>query len=439
MLPGTGPAIEAASQAAGEGADALVVGSPYYFGVDAAAQERHIGQVLAAAPLPALLYNIPQCTHHVLPPATVRALARASRGCSASRTRPGDFEAFRTLLAIKQERPQFRVLQGHESLAAASLLQGADGMVPGLANVVPALFVELQAAVDRGDGAGGARAPAAHRGAGRAVPAGALARRAQGRVRDARDRQRPPRAAALARDPGRPCRGEGAARGGGRRGARPGHPGPVKLQAVIFDMDGVLVDSEPFGFEALRRVMARHGLPYGEEENAEFLGRTTLDSCRILRARHGLPESEETLADRVRRGDARSDRPRADPDGGRAGGAARGARGGLPDGAGLLGRAAGDRRQPRRALAPAALRGGRLRHPGAARQARARRLPGRRRAARACPPRRASSSRTRATASSRPRPRACAARSFPARRPSTRSSARPTTGWPRSPELLALL
>jgi HAD superfamily hydrolase (TIGR01509 family) len=71
----------------------------------------------------------------------------------------------------------------------------------------------------------------------------------------------------------------------------------VTLQAVIFDMDGVLVDSEPFGFEALRQVMARYGLPYGEEENAEFLGRTTLDSCRILRARHRLPESEETLAD----------------------------------------------------------------------------------------------------------------------------------------------
>jgi HAD superfamily hydrolase (TIGR01509 family) len=71
----------------------------------------------------------------------------------------------------------------------------------------------------------------------------------------------------------------------------------VKLEAVVFDMDGVLVDSEPFGFEALRRVMARHGLPYGEEENAEFLGRTTLDSCRILKARHRLPEPEEILAD----------------------------------------------------------------------------------------------------------------------------------------------
>ena len=51
----------------------------------------------------------------------------------------------------------------------------------------------------------------------------------------------------------------------------------MKVEAVIFDMDGVLVDSEPFGFEALRRVMARYGLGYSEEENAEFLGRTTLD------------------------------------------------------------------------------------------------------------------------------------------------------------------
>ena len=70
----------------------------------------------------------------------------------------------------------------------------------------------------------------------------------------------------------------------------------MEIQAVIFDMDGVLVDSEPFGFEALRRVMARYALGYSEEENAEFLGRTTLESCRILKARHALPDTEEALA-----------------------------------------------------------------------------------------------------------------------------------------------
>ena len=71
----------------------------------------------------------------------------------------------------------------------------------------------------------------------------------------------------------------------------------MKPAAVIFDMDGVLVDSEPFGYEALRRMRARYGLGYSEDENAEFLGRTTLESCRILKDRHGLPASAETLAD----------------------------------------------------------------------------------------------------------------------------------------------
>jgi 4-hydroxy-tetrahydrodipicolinate synthase len=156
MMPGTGPAIEAARQAAGEGADALVVGSPYYFGVDAAAQERHVRDVLAAVPLPALLYNIPQCTHHVLPPATVRALARDPRVLGIKDS-AGDFEAFQRFLSIKRRRPDFRVLQGNEALLAASLLQGGDGLVPGLGNVVPALMVSLCAAARRGDSTGCAR------------------------------------------------------------------------------------------------------------------------------------------------------------------------------------------------------------------------------------------------------------------------------------------
>ena len=79
MLPATGPAVEAARQAADEGADAVVVGSPYYFDVDAAAQRRHVEAVLGAVSLPVLLYNIPQCTHHRLSAETIAALAREAR------------------------------------------------------------------------------------------------------------------------------------------------------------------------------------------------------------------------------------------------------------------------------------------------------------------------------------------------------------------------
>jgi HAD superfamily hydrolase (TIGR01509 family) len=66
--------------------------------------------------------------------------------------------------------------------------------------------------------------------------------------------------------------------------------------AMIFDLDGVLVDSEPLGLEAMRRVMARHGVTYTEAANEQFLGVTTAESCRILKARHGLSASEHELA-----------------------------------------------------------------------------------------------------------------------------------------------
>jgi HAD superfamily hydrolase (TIGR01509 family) len=70
----------------------------------------------------------------------------------------------------------------------------------------------------------------------------------------------------------------------------------VRFDAVIFDMDGVLVDSEPLAMEAMRRVMARHGVRYTEADNEEFLGRTTPETCRVLRARHGIAAGEAELA-----------------------------------------------------------------------------------------------------------------------------------------------
>lgn len=66
--------------------------------------------------------------------------------------------------------------------------------------------------------------------------------------------------------------------------------------AVVFDMDGVLLDSEPIGYEAMRLVMRGQGAPYDEVENDEFVGRTTAESFRTLRARRGLrPEIDELV------------------------------------------------------------------------------------------------------------------------------------------------
>jgi 4-hydroxy-tetrahydrodipicolinate synthase len=150
MLPATGPAAEAARRAAAAGADAIVAGSPYYFQVDAGAQRRHVEALLDATDLPVLLYNIPPSTHHVLTPETVAALAADPRVLGIKDS-AGDLEAFAGFVAVKERRPDFRVLQGSERVMADSLLRGGDGLVPGLGNVAPALFVALLDAVRRGD------------------------------------------------------------------------------------------------------------------------------------------------------------------------------------------------------------------------------------------------------------------------------------------------
>ncbi len=150
MLPGTAPARDAALQAAGAGADALVVGSPYYFGVDAASQQRHVEAILAATPLPVLLYNIPQCTHQPLAREAVAALVAEPRILGVKDSW-GDMPYFQSLLTLKLKRPNFRVLQGHEHAAMASLLLGADGLIPGLGNVAPRVMVSLVRAARAGD------------------------------------------------------------------------------------------------------------------------------------------------------------------------------------------------------------------------------------------------------------------------------------------------
>ena len=205
MLPATGPAVEAARRARGEGADAVVVGSPYYFAVDGGGHRRHVEAVLEAAGLPGLLYNIPQCTHAVLAADTVAALARDAR-VLGMKDSAGDFLTFQRYLAVKRDRPDFRVLQGQESLLASSVLHGGDGAVPGVANIAPRLCVDLVRAAHAGDSARGHPAPGAGDGADASVRAGALAARAQERVRPARAGQWPPGASARARR-GRPARG----------------------------------------------------------------------------------------------------------------------------------------------------------------------------------------------------------------------------------------
>ena len=72
----------------------------------------------------------------------------------------------------------------------------------------------------------------------------------------------------------------------------------MRFAAVIFDMDGVLVDSEPMHVDAMRQVLAPYGVPYTDADNEEFFGFTDLEVYRVLHSRYGLDADAHELARR---------------------------------------------------------------------------------------------------------------------------------------------
>ena len=67
--------------------------------------------------------------------------------------------------------------------------------------------------------------------------------------------------------------------------------------AVIFDMDGVLLDSEPIHLEATRALLADLGIDYSASADDNFFGCTDRDVFRVLKARYGLTIDEDQLAE----------------------------------------------------------------------------------------------------------------------------------------------
>ena len=73
-------------------------------------------------------------------------------------------------------------------------------------------------------------------------------------------------------------------------------PAP-RFEAVLFDCDGVLVDSEPITHDVLRMMLAEIGWPLTREESMRiFLGKAVKDEAALIEAKTGRPLTEEWLA-----------------------------------------------------------------------------------------------------------------------------------------------
>jgi 4-hydroxy-tetrahydrodipicolinate synthase len=135
------------------GAQAVVVTAPFYTRTHPAEIARHYRRLAARSPVPVIAYDIPMAVHTKLPADVVLELA-AEGVLAGLKDSSGDLAAFREVVTAARIRPDitgFSVLTGSELLVDAALALGADGAVPGLANVDPGGYVRLDRLCRAGD------------------------------------------------------------------------------------------------------------------------------------------------------------------------------------------------------------------------------------------------------------------------------------------------
>lgn len=74
-------------------------------------------------------------------------------------------------------------------------------------------------------------------------------------------------------------------------------PIPENFDAVIFDMDGVLINSEPFYFDVEKQNFEKLGLNISDEEHQTFQGTATDLMWKTLKAKFKLPHSISELVE----------------------------------------------------------------------------------------------------------------------------------------------
>ncbi|MBR3057430.1 MAG: HAD-IA family hydrolase [Clostridiales bacterium] len=69
------------------------------------------------------------------------------------------------------------------------------------------------------------------------------------------------------------------------------------ISAVIFDMDGVLLDSEPFHDQTTTSILESYGVKNAYEAIRPYVGRTSEDMWRDLKTKYGIKASVEDLTE----------------------------------------------------------------------------------------------------------------------------------------------
>lgn len=142
-------AVHVANAASQLGAQAAVLAPPFYYQIDSDELYDFVDRLIDEIDLPLSLYDNPGLTGVKFDLDTVRELIKRPE-VIGFKDSSGDGKYFHQLKRLLDES-DVPLLVGPEELLAGALVMGADGGVPGGANIFPELYVGLYDAVQADD------------------------------------------------------------------------------------------------------------------------------------------------------------------------------------------------------------------------------------------------------------------------------------------------
>ena len=156
VIAGTGSndtryAIQLSQQAQQDGADALLLVTPYYNKSSQAGLAAHYTAIAQAVDLPCILYNVPSRTGCNLQPATLAQLAKLPN-INAVKEASGNIAQVAEIAALCGD--ELNIYSGSDDQIVPLLALGGKGVISVLSNVAPQFTHDLCAKWFAGDTAG---------------------------------------------------------------------------------------------------------------------------------------------------------------------------------------------------------------------------------------------------------------------------------------------
>jgi len=148
--PSTYETILLGKEIVGLGVDGAAVITPYFIGCTQEGLFAHYTRVADSLEKPVYLYDIPARTQNHIEPATASRLAEHPN-IHGIKDSGGGQESLDAYLEIANQRDDFDVFSGPDSLIYYALSKGARGCISGLGNVMPSTLNAICTAFDAGD------------------------------------------------------------------------------------------------------------------------------------------------------------------------------------------------------------------------------------------------------------------------------------------------